>query len=289
MNLEHAHELARRERLYPGLILHGGEREQRIEAATDLARRLLCEREAELRPCGECRHCRRIRAPGEEEAFHPDFRLVERDLRTATSVDAVKSLVRGAQLRPFEARGQVFVLADAHTLQDGAANALLKSLEEPATTAPRHYFLLTPSATELLPTLRSRCLSIYLGEDRSRARIEQQSELLDHLRETVESLLSSGSAVQLLVVARLLHQAARWDDLRSEEPWTQTAMVALEVARPLPRGPVRGAWLRLSEELLDTIDYRLRAVPALRILEGVVSRCLAPLAAGAGQPASIRR
>ncbi|HEX9944938.1 MAG TPA: hypothetical protein VGG03_23255, partial [Thermoanaerobaculia bacterium] len=145
MNLPAALASARQGRLYPSVILDGGDAEARRRAALDLARTLLCEAPPESRPCGVCRHCRRIGWPGPGQAgeapFHPDFQVLERDLKVSTSVDATRELLRTAQVSPFEARGQVFVIASAESLTGEAANALLKSLEEPHTSAPRNFFL----------------------------------------------------------------------------------------------------------------------------------------------------
>ena len=80
-----------------------------------------------------------------------------------TSVEATKRFVETAQMTPFEARGQVFVIASAESLSAGAADALLKNLEEPHEGSPRHFLLLAPSQFDLSPTLRSRSLSIFLG------------------------------------------------------------------------------------------------------------------------------
>ena len=114
-----------------------------------LGRVLLCEREPELRPCGTCRHCARIVTPSaaaakkdEPRPFHPDFAVLERDLKTSTSADSAREFLRDAHSSPFEARGQVFVFAEAETLSGEAANALLKMLEEPGLGSPRHFLLL---------------------------------------------------------------------------------------------------------------------------------------------------
>ncbi|HEX4960122.1 MAG TPA: hypothetical protein VF173_04740, partial [Thermoanaerobaculia bacterium] len=164
MSLAAALTSARQGRLYPAVILDGGDAEARRQAAVKLARTLLCEAPPEARPCGVCRHCRRIVWPGEEEtAFHPDFQVLERDLKASTSVDATRELLKTAQVSPFEARGQVFVIASAESLTGEAANALLKNLEEPHVSSPRHFLLLAPSRLDLLPTLRSRSLAVFLG------------------------------------------------------------------------------------------------------------------------------
>jgi DNA polymerase III delta subunit-like protein len=169
MNLPAAIEAARQGRLYPAVILYGGDVEARRQAAVELARHLLCAAAPAERPCGACRHCLRIAWPaaagGSSQAapFHPDFQVLERDLKTVTSVDATRELMRVAQVSPFEARGQVFVIASAESLSGEAANALLKNLEEPYVSAPRHFLLLAPSRLDLLPTLRSRSLAVFLG------------------------------------------------------------------------------------------------------------------------------
>ncbi|HEY7213645.1 MAG TPA: DNA polymerase III subunit delta', partial [Thermoanaerobaculia bacterium] len=60
MNLAAALAAARQGRLYPSVILDGGDAASRRAAALQLARTLLCEAAPEARPCGVCRHCRRI-------------------------------------------------------------------------------------------------------------------------------------------------------------------------------------------------------------------------------------
>ena len=130
VNLPAALDSARRGTLYPAVILDGGVAAARRSAALELARTLLCEAPAAARPCGVCRHCRRIVWPDAAVAgtqFHPDFQVLERDLKASTSVDATRELLRTAQVSPFEARGQVFVIASAESLTGEAANALLKN------------------------------------------------------------------------------------------------------------------------------------------------------------------
>jgi hypothetical protein len=118
LSYEPALAAARRGHLYPSVILDGGNAEARRNAALELARALLCDAPAAERPCGVCRHCRRVVWPGEDEGtpFHPDFQVLERDLKASTSVDATREMLRTAQVSPYEARGQVFVVASAESL-----------------------------------------------------------------------------------------------------------------------------------------------------------------------------
>jgi DNA polymerase III gamma/tau subunit len=271
MNLDAARSMADGGRLYPSVILHGGDDTARREAVVDLARRLLCERPGDD-PAAQCRHCRRLHPPGEGVGFHPDFQVLERDLRTATSVEATKSFLRGAQVAPFEARGQVFVIAAADSLSDEAANALLKSLEEPHLTAPRHFFLLAPSQFDLLATLRSRSLAIYLGTG-ERLDEEAVAGVASGFAEAVKAHARSGSSVDLLAAAAALQDAGNWQDPRAAEPWS-VAAAAVRRAIDEPGAIDRRALLGLAQELLESRHLRLRGITAQRILEGLVVRHL---------------
>lgn len=286
MNLDGALAMARRGRLYPGVILHGGDSAQRRAAAEILARAVLCTAPEDERPCGACPHCRRIVLAGadegsgkaaarEEGVFHPDFQVLERDLKTSTSVEATKAFLRAAQVSPFEARGQVFVVASAESLTGEAANALLKTLEEPYTSAPRHFLLLTPSRLDLLPTIRSRSLAVFLGGS-ARPPEEAVEELADELARCLAAWAESGSAAWLLAAASLVEGAADWSDARSAEPWALAAAAVKDArVRSGVPGELSPRLLALAEDLLRAPGWRLRAVPAGRILDGLFARHLA--------------
>lgn len=289
MSVEAAVELARRGRLYPAVILHGGTAEERTAGALALARALLCGEEPERRPCGRCRHCTRIVWPGTEtsavepgpgrrsagggEAFHPDFRVLRREEgRIAIAVEATRALRALAQSAPFEARGQVFAIAGADLLTVEAANVLLKVLEEPPVRAPRHFLLLAPSRLDLLPTLRSRSLAIYLGptEPLDRARVDAvAAEVRRHLAASAGDL----GGLQLLRLAAALAASGDFRDVRSARPFGVAAAAVraeLEAASP----GLRPRLLALADALLQAPEHRLRGIPAERILEGLVARHL---------------
>jgi DNA polymerase III, delta subunit len=275
VNLEGARATARQGRLYPSVILHGADAAARQEAAIELARILLCLAPEEERPCLVCRHCRRIAWPEEGGAFHPDFQVLERDLKASTSVDATRGMLRTAQVSPFEARGQVFVVASAESLTPEAANALLKALEEPHLTAPRNFFLLAPSSIDLLRTLRSRSLALYLGP----AEAVDGAATLPLARAfgaAVGEYTRTGSSVYLLTAAEALGSAGGFEDPRSGRPWGIAASAVLALSRESTlEEKARRALLALAEELLGGPALRLRGIPPERILEGLVARHLA--------------
>ena len=293
-------------RLYPSVILHGGSESGRFAAAIAFARALLCERSAAERPCGECRHCRRITLPelsgGEAATFHPDFFWLVRDLKTSISAEATREMLRSAQLSPYEARGQVFVVAEAANLSAEASDALLKAIEEPIERSPRNFFLLAPSRLDLSPTLRSRSLAVYLG-----APAEMPEALLAAVavgfRASAERFAAGGGALWLLDAAARLDpvgkrtkaelEAAKkrgptgdgtdelgFEDPRAQQPWlfaaaaVRRAALGTDGAAP-PEAALARRMLALAEELLTASPLRLRGIPPERILEGLVSKHLA--------------
>lgn len=269
MNLGATEGLARRGELYPSVILHGGDEQRRQAAALRLATILLCDAPPQARPCQQCRHCSRVRWPAAgDEGFHPDFRVLERDLKTATSVEATKSFLQLAQVAPFEARGQVFVIARAETLTGEAANTLLKTLEEPPTRSPRHFLLLSPSQLDLLPTVRSRSLPVFLGVGQV-ADPERVVAVAERFERHVAAYLQEGSTLELLAAAQELAAAGDWQDPRATEAWTLAAAAVKQSAAGLERG-ARGRLLALAEELLGGWRLRVRGIRAERILEGLV-------------------
>jgi hypothetical protein len=239
-----------------------------------LARILLCEASAEDRPCGDCRHCTRIDWPGDgEQSFHPDFRVLERDLKTSTSVEATKAFLQLAQVAPFEARGQVFAIANAETLTGEAANALLKTLEEPPTRTPRNFLLLSPTQLDLLPTIRSRSLPIFLG---SESGLDEESVdlLAERFVASLEEFARSRSSIHLIAAAQGLSEAGGWQDPRAALPWSTAAAAVKRSTERLPKTE-RRRLLALSEDLLSGWQLRMRGIQPQRILEGMVIRHIA--------------
>lgn len=276
-------DIARRSKLYPSVILYGSELEERQTAALEVARVLLCEKEPERRGCDPnaadaCGHCRRIMWPEKKaERFHPDLHVLERDLRTSTSVDATKAFAQSAISSPFEARGQVFVVAEAETLGGGAADALLKLLEEPPSKSPRHFLLLSASRLDLLTTLRSRSLSVFLGGKASLDG-EEVERVVDQLTTALDRFFDSRSALYLLKAAEALSVAKGWEDPRARRPWAVAASALVSYSRkPSLDGSARSALLKLAEELMDGPRLRRRGIAHLRILEGFLARRLGSL------------
>ncbi len=281
--------LAAAGRLYASVILHGGEPTDRIRLACEIARALLCERQPAARPCGECKHCRRIDIK-DDGVFHPDFVFVRRDSRkreTVIPVDKIRALVQTAQVSPFEARGQVFVIVEAEALHPAGANVLLKTLEEPADRSPRNFLLLASSANELLPTLRSRSLTVYLGAgDAAGAGADEKlvSDLVDLWRRRPAD---DAFALWVSALAERLLEGGGFEDIRSRQGWTRIAAALAAAAGALENRSDRAAALALAADLLDAHRLRLRSIQPRRIIEGLAAHRLRRDRPGTGFESSV--
>ena len=159
------------------LLLEGGTVEERLALARFWAARLMCRESSP--PCGQCRICQQVA----EDASRDLFLL--NGAEGAITIDTVRE-VRAVLGDPPAGRGpRVIILAEAQALGDGAANALLKSLEEPM---PGNVFvLLAPSREILLPTLVSRSFVLTLGWPRGDAENTELREWLQALAEFIQS------------------------------------------------------------------------------------------------------
>ena len=108
-----------------------------------------CEREDPgERPCGECESCLLVR-----QNRHPD--VIELDAASNNSVEDVRDLREKVRLASMRGGTRVWVLDEAHMLSRAAANALLKTLEEPPDNLV--FVLATTEPEKLPPTILSRC------------------------------------------------------------------------------------------------------------------------------------
>ncbi|MFW6189222.1 MAG: ATP-binding protein [Planctomycetota bacterium] len=152
----------------------------RTAAARELARALLCPEGAD-EPCGECRSCRAM-----AHGTHPDYEQIgleelhehEEDRqkpRQNLPIKAVRDLQDRAYARPVIGERRVFVVRDAETMSEAAANCFLRTLEEPP---PGCFIVLIATGLRDLPeTVLSRCWII-------RFRNLRPARLTEHLRES---------------------------------------------------------------------------------------------------------
>ena len=121
----------------------------KTSSARILARSLNCENGPTPQPCGQCQSCVDL-APNGPGSLD----VVELDAATHGLVDDARDLRERAHFAPVSSRYKIYIIDEAHQLGPGAANALLKIIEEP----PAHvrFVFATTSPDKILPTIRSR-------------------------------------------------------------------------------------------------------------------------------------
>ncbi|MBN1250281.1 MAG: DNA polymerase III subunit delta', partial [Anaerolineae bacterium] len=137
------------------LLITGPESVGKHTLAQHLVMAILCNAQGD-RPCGVCLSCRKVTSGN-----HPDFMTVAPEERTAhLRIDEIRDVERFLALTPRESAKKVALVGDFERATIGAANALLKTLEEPPGYA--HIILLATDADQLLPTIVSRSQQIAL-------------------------------------------------------------------------------------------------------------------------------
>jgi len=139
------------------LLITGPESVGKMTLAMSLAKTMLCKSREGLRACGRCSACKRI-----DSENYPDLLVIipEDPAKPTIKVDQIRALERFLYLTPSESAYKIAIVAPFETATIGAANALLKTLEEPPSYA--HLILLASDAETLLPTIVSRSQQLAL-------------------------------------------------------------------------------------------------------------------------------
>lgn len=144
-------DMHRQGRLPHALMLAGPQGVGKRHFAQAFARWVMCSAPVDDRPCGQCRSCQL-----HSSETHPDFMLIEPEEQgKAIKVDQVRDLTELLSKTAQQGGYKVAVVAPAEAMNLNSANAILKSLEEPAAQTLMILISHTPSA--VLPTIRSRC------------------------------------------------------------------------------------------------------------------------------------
>ncbi len=112
------------------------------------AKAVNCQDATSFEPCNQCSSCLEIMQSKSMD-------LIEIDAASHTGVDDVRELIEGIKFSPVKSKYKIFIIDECHQLSKSAANALLKTLEEP----PGHaiFILATTEVHKMIPTIISRC------------------------------------------------------------------------------------------------------------------------------------
>jgi len=158
------------------------------------AKALNCQnrKAGEFEPCCKCDSCLEINQGNSLD-------LIEVDAASQTGVENIRELKEGIGFVPAKSRYKVFILDEAHQLSKSAANALLKTLEEP----PAHaiFILATTETHKMIPTILSRCQKfdfhkLTLNEIVKRLGMILKQEGIEFEKEAIEMIALSADGAQ---------------------------------------------------------------------------------------------
>ena len=186
--------------------------------ALALARALLCE---EGSGCGTCPSCRKV-----DHNNHPDIHLLDADGSTI-KIDQVRALQQELALRPLEGDYKICLIDGAEQFYPAAANALLKTLEEPQPNTL--IILLTSRPESLLSTIRSRCQRLPFQRLPKALLAEVLADRLSlgEIEARILAALSDGSLKKALGQNRDLYLERRHELIRSLSALSTGSIVPL--------------------------------------------------------------
>ncbi|MHB8138274.1 MAG: DNA polymerase III subunit delta' [Smithellaceae bacterium] len=161
--------------------------------ALEFAQTLNCENAIRLNDsCGECSSCRKMISGN-----HPDVHVLITQAQFIR-IDSIRNIQQQMTFKPLEGGWRIFIIDDADKMNEQAANALLKTLEEPS--ADNIIILVTARPYWLPQTILSRCLQVRFSPLAAEtvARFLTELRQIDPARSAVLASLSGGSIGQAL-------------------------------------------------------------------------------------------
>jgi DNA polymerase-3 subunit delta' len=239
----------REKRAHHALLLHGAAGVGQFALAVALARAWLCEAPSP-QACGKCRSCHLV-----AERSHPDLCLLVPQAQRAEAglpedtpagedasaggrktrkpsrailIEQVRAALGFSELTAARGRHKVIVVHPAEALNAIAANALLKTLEEPP--GEMRFILTSADAQALLPTLRSRCQGVRLElPERGQALAWLSARGVSQAQTVLQA--SGGQPLRALELARAGLDARAWEQLPQ---WIARGESAAVADWPLP-------------------------------------------------------
>lgn len=222
------------------IILSGPAGSGKHTLAAILSRAMVCTGTG-TKPCGVCPGCKKALS-----GIHPDIITVRPEPdKAAISVDQVRQMRADAHVRPNEAPRKVYLLEQTDRLRSEAQNAMLKLLEEGPTYAA--FLLICENPGSLLPTVRSRCETLTLIDQKQQAQGQADEQTAELARQLVDLWLDGNEADLMEHCIRM--EREKWDRQRFS---ALTEQMAVRFAALLPTAPDRRRVLR-GVRLLDEL------------------------------------
>ncbi len=220
-------------RIPHAIMIEGENTVSNLDLALYIATAAVCDNASA--PCGVCRNCHLAKV-----GTHPDITVVNAlDGKKFLSVSQIRELRSDVFVKAHSAACRIFIIEEAHRMNEQAQNALLKVLEEPPKNVV--FILSVPSKTMLLDTIISRCvlLSLLGVKNNDNSQLDAANQFID--------LLLSGSEYDML---KLL---STFEKSRSDAQ-DFFATLSVCVAKKLKNGSSHS---RALDQLFDDVKYYL--------------------------------
>lgn len=262
-------EAKKKNRLPHALLFAGAMGLGKMQFAEEFSAVLLCESPvAEENACGTCHACRLVRAKS-----HPDLILVVPDeMGQIIKIDQVRSVVSVSNETVMQGGCRVIIINPAHAMNQYAANALLKTLEE---ATPKTLFILISEQNLRLPlTIKSRCQKIVFQKPTRQVALAWLRSKLASSEIDLELLLdiAEGAPLQVLTLVKknvlnlrqdIYHglselSQGKADPLQLAVQWQEHDIVVLfNLVLNLLRDLLR---LQLTQQKTDLVNYDYQTV-----------------------------
>jgi len=281
-----------RGRLGHAYLFQGSDVEELERVARTLAKTLSCEQPVRapegqaIDCCDHCPTCRKI--DGEN---HPDVQWIRPESKTRIiRIEQIRDLLQTVYLKPTASRIKVAVIVEADRLNPQAANAFLKTLEEPP--GDSILVLLTLEPQRILETILSRCLRLNVSGESPRhlaadyvewlrgfseAAAQNQSSLLVRYK-ALSVILSRLGAIKEAITEALTKRSPleTHDDVETKlkEKWEDELSAAIEAEYRRQRGELLAGlqwWMRDVWLLTQNLGAEFLTYPSLASLAGAVA------------------
>lgn len=241
------------QRAHPAIIIHAHEGMGAESLVWGISRWLMCSHPQGNKTCGQCHGCQLMLAHN-----HPDwYHIAAEKGKHVIGIDAIREVCDKIWHSPQQGGARVVWIDLAQQLTEAAANALLKTLEEPPSNC---WFLLTATQLASLPaTLRSRCTLLTLTPPNE----EQSTTWLT--RENTQPLTVHQAALRLSAGAPAAALA-----LLNSPRWQARTRLAEALIEQIPKQPMQLLPHLMQEDVSQNIHWLMSyLLDALKLRQGV--------------------